>query len=214
MHGTFTRANKKAWFFFFLFFSNFGTARLRLCQGFAQTRMRGLALLLLIRHGGGDLARTMLLTSTTAALDRALHCAPPAPSPSVVYMCGQSNASAPWPCPAGASCATAWPAAGPFTMGPTSFVELQVRTAGYPVGMPPGATSCTLFLLPQGPGFSVQLRFKGFRLNSQNFFSVQEYFGAGAYDPAQAPYLLAAASGSALPPTVQSGPGNGLVLSY
>ena len=176
--------------------------------------MRALALLLMIRHGGGDLARTVLLTSTTAALDRAMHCAPPPPSSGVVYMCGLSNVSAPWPCPAGASCATTWPDAGPFTMGPASFGELQVRTAGYPVGMPPGATSCTLFLLPQGPGASVQLRFKGFRLNSQNFFSVQEYFGAGAFDPAQAPYLLAAASGSALPPAVQSGPGNGLVLSY
>jgi hypothetical protein len=182
-----------------------------------------LLLLLAPLPTGGDYASSVYEYSRTATLARALLCVPSPPSASVLYLCGPqaANATPALVCPPQAPTLKTplkWRSPAPQMCGPSSFASpVQVRTAGYPVGMPAGATSCSLLLPPQ-PGLSLQLTFQSFRLNSQNFFSVQELSSkAAAVDPTSlqdSPYLLAAASGSALPPTVRSSAGAGLLLTY
>lgn len=173
--------------------------------------MHPLLLLLLLQCmlAGGDLASAVLTSATAAYQSRRSYCTPQPPSPSIQYLCGFSND-------------TSYITAGvnPLMYGPTLYASptkgqnLQVRTAGYPMGVPPGATSCTLVVLPVS-GSSLQLTFNAFRLSPASWLSVQEWPpGATFYDPIQARYLLGGASGGALPPTISGGPSAGLVLTY
>lgn len=134
-------------------------------------------------------------------------------------MCGLANTTAlDWACPPW-GCPPMWRGPSTSMLLPSLGDKLTVRTSAYPLGTPSDplqgpATSCTLVLPPQVEGLSMQVAFKSFRLNSRNFFSVQEFFRFGTFDPQRAPYLLAAASGTAPPPSVRGGPGSGLVLTY
>ena len=155
----------------------------------------------------GDLATAVLSSASAGYLSRVNYCVAGSPSQSVVYMCGFSNDTS-YLYPSGA-----------LLFGPQNYVSsmpttLQIRTAGFPRGMPQGASSCTLVLLPT-PAKSIRLDFNAFRLSPSSWVSVQEWAaGSTFYDPSNAAYLLGGAAGSAIPPSVSSGPGAGLVINY